>query len=181
MHNNYARHNLHGMYMKLELPRDNIITQEELQTLRPKDRDECLQKLLLQILDLNGQGVTIGELTEQIKINRNTLASHLKTLVAIREAYELNRGRLSVFYKNGKVVHARSTEHKAPNDRFYRFFRLDNDQGKFIYIQERQLDEFRAIKVRGGIMIEDKDFLGFLKELQNFGMEVTEHESKLCR
>ena len=166
--------------MKLELPKE-VITQEELQTLRPKDRDECLQNFLLQILELNNQGVTIAELASQLTISRNTLASHLKTLVAIREAYELNRGRLSVFYKNGKVVHARSTEHKASNDRFYRFFRLDNEQGKFVYIQERQLDEFRAIKVRGGIMIEDKDFVGFIKELQNFGMEVTERESKICR
>ena len=166
--------------MKLELPKD-IITQDELQNLRPKDRDECLQKLLLQILELNNQGVTIAELAEQARMNRNTLASHLKTLVAIREAYVLSRGRLSVYYKNGKVVHARSTEHKAPNDRFYRFYRLDNNEGKFIYIQERQLDEFRAVKVRGGIMIEDKGFIEFLKELQNFGTEVTERESKLCR
>jgi transcriptional antiterminator len=166
--------------MRLELPKE-IITQDELQNLRPKDRDECIQKLLLQILELNNQGVTIAELADQVRINRNTLASHMKTLVAIREAYALNRGRLSVFYKNGKVVHARSTEHKSPNDRFYRFYRLDNDQGKFIYIQERQLDEFRATKVRGGIMIEDKDFLDFLKELQKFGMEVTERESKLYR
>jgi transcriptional antiterminator len=166
--------------MKLELPKE-IITQDELQNLRPKDRDECVQKLLLQVLELNNQGVTIAELAEQIRINRNTLASHMKTLVAIREAYELNRGRLSVFYKNGKVVHARSTEYKSPNDRFYRFYRLDNDQGRFIYIQERQLDEFRATKVRGGIMIEDKDFFEFIKELQKFGMEVTERESKVSR
>jgi DNA-binding transcriptional ArsR family regulator len=166
--------------MKLELPKE-IITQDELQNLRPKDRDECVQKLLLQILELNNQGVTIAELAEQIRINRNTLSSHMKTLVAIREAYELNRGRLSMFYKNGKVVHARSTEYKSPNDRFYRFYRLDNDQGKFIYIQERQLDELRATKVRGGIMIEDKDFIEFLRELQKFGMEVTERESKVSR
>jgi hypothetical protein len=30
-------------------------------------------------------------------------------------------------------------------------------------------------------MIKDEDFLDFLRELQKFGMEVTEHESKLCR
>jgi len=163
--------------MRLKLP-ESIITQEDLQGLRPKDRDECIEKLLLQILELNPQGVTIGEVTEQTKINRNTVASHMKTLVAIREAYDISRGKLSVFYKNGKVVHARSTEHKFPNDRFYRFYRLENDQGRFIYVQERQLDEFRAVKVNGGIMINDKDFLHFLKELQKFGMEVSERESK---
>jgi len=81
-------------------------------------------------------------------------------------------------YKNGKVVHARSTEHKFPNDRFYKFYRLVNEQGKFIYIQERQLDEFRAINVKGGIMVKDEDFMHFMKELRKFVMEVTDRESK---
>jgi len=166
--------------MKLELP-THIVSLDELKNLRPKDRDEYVQKLLLQVLELNSQGVTIPELADQTRINRNTLASHMKTLVATREAFEIVRGKLSVFYKNGKVVHARSTECEFPNDRFYKFYRLSNAQGKFIYVQERQMDEFRAIKVRGGIMIKDEDFMRFLKELQNFGMEVTEHESELCR
>ena len=162
--------------MRLKVPQ-NPIPQEDIRSLRPKDRDQYIQKLILQILALNSQGVTISELAEQTGIHRNTLASHMKTLVAVREAYVINRGKLSIFYKNGKVVHARSTEHKFPNDRFYRFYRLENEQGKFIYIQERQLDEFRAIKVKGGIMINDRDFLGFMKELQKFAMEVTERES----
>lgn len=162
--------------MKIQTPQD-LITAEELRNLRPKDKDQCIQKLILQILELNSQGVTISELAEQTDIHRNTLASHMKTLVATREAYAINRGKISIYYRNGKVVHARSTEHKFPNDRFYRFYRLENEQGKFIYIQERQIDEFRAIKVKGGIMIDDRDFLKFMKELQKFGMEVTERES----
>jgi hypothetical protein len=104
----------------------------------------------------------------------------MKTIVATREAYELKRGKLSVYYKNGKVVHAKSTECRF-NDRFYKFFRLKNEQGNFVYVQERQMDEFRAIKVNGGIMIKDEDFLVFLKELQKFGMEVSESESEHIR
>jgi hypothetical protein len=165
--------------LKLELPQ-NRISPESLKSMRPKDKDECIQKLLLEILELNSQGVTIAELTEQTRIHRNTLSGHMKTIVATREAYELRRGKLSVYYKNGKVVHARSTECKF-NDRFYKFFRLKNEQGNFIYVQERQIDEFRAVRVNGGIMIRDEDFLVFLKELQKFGMEVSESESENIR
>jgi len=165
--------------MKLELPQ-NLISPESLKSMRPKDKDECIQKLLLQILELNSQGITITELMGQTKIHRNTLAGHMKTIVATREAYEVKRGKLSVFYKNGKVVHAKSTECRF-NDRFYKFFRLKNEQGDFIYVQERQMDEFRAIKVNGGIMIKDEDFLVFLKELQKFGLEVSESESEHIR
>jgi hypothetical protein len=150
---------------------------KDLKNMRPKDRDEAVQNLLLQMLELNSQGVTIGELSGQTRISRPTLASHMKTLVATREAYENKRGKLSVFYKNGKVVHARSTECRF-NDRFYKFFRLKNQQGKFIYVQERQMDEYRSTKVNGGIMIKDEDFVPFIKELQKFGAEVTEHESE---
>ena len=163
--------------MKIKVPQE-LIEQEELRSLRPKDRDQYVQKLILRILELNPKGVTISEIADQTNVNRNTVASHMKTLIAIREAYSINRGRLSIFYKNGKVVHARSTEHRLPNDRFYRFYRLENEQGKFIYIQERQLDDLRAIEVKGGIMINDKDFVKFMNELQNFAMEVTERESE---
>ena len=163
--------------MRIQIP-DDLITREELKSLRPKDKDECVQKTLLRILELNSQGVTISEIVNQTKLSRVTLAKHLKTVVATREAYSIKRGKLSIFYRNGKVVHARSTEHKFPNDKFYRFYRLENEQGKFIYVQERQLDEFRAIKVKGGIMIKDEDFLKFSQELTKFAMEVTEHESK---
>jgi DNA-binding transcriptional ArsR family regulator len=154
-----------------------MISPKDLKNMRPKDRDEAVQKLLLNVLDLNSQGVTIGELEEQTRISRPTLSSHMKTLVATREAYENKRGKLSVFYKNGKVVHAKSTECKF-NDRFYKFFRLKNPKGKFIYIQERQIDEFRSTKVNGGIMIKYEDFVPFLKELQNFGIEVSKYESE---
>ena len=172
-----AEHKWKVASLRIKVPQD-IISQDELRSLRPKDKDQCIQKLILRILEMNHQGVTIGELSQETNIHRNTLASHMKSLVATREAYTIKRGKISIFYKNGKVVHARSTEHKFPNDRFYRFYRLINEQGKFIYIQERQLDEFRAVKVKGGIMINDKDFLEFMKELQKFGMEVTERESK---
>jgi transcriptional antiterminator len=163
--------------LRIKLPQDTI-SREEFRSLRPKDKDQYIQKLILQILEMNNQGVTIGELSDQTNIHRNTVASHMKTLVATREAYAINRGKISIFYKNGKVVHARSTEPKFPNDRFYRFYRLENEQGKFIYIQERQIDEFRAVKVKGGIMIEDRDFMKFMNELQKFAVEVTERESK---
>jgi DNA-binding transcriptional ArsR family regulator len=156
--------------LKLELPQ-NCVTPEDLKNMRPKDRDEAVQKMLLQILDLNTQGVTISELVDQTGISRPTMTLHMKTLVATREAYKNTRGKVSFFYKNGKVVHAKSTECRF-GDRFYKFFRLENSQGNFIYIQERQVDEFRAVNVNGGIMVRDMDFIRFLTELQNFGVGV---------
>ena len=180
MPSRYAQHKWSVRALRIKVPHDTI-SRDELRSLRPKDKNQYIQKLILQILEMNNQGVTVSELSEQTNIHRNTLSSHIKTLIATREAYAIKRGKISIFYKNGKVVHAKSTEQKFPNDRFYRFYRLENEHGKFIYIQERQLDEFRAVKVKGGIMIDDRDFVKFMNELQKFAMEVTERESKTRR
>lgn len=161
----------------MEIKAPEILAYKEVLSLRPQDRDSYIQGLIKQILELNSHGVTIAEISKRTRLNRNTIAKHLKKLVAIREAYALNRGNLSIYYKNGKVVHSRSSEHKFANDKFFTFYRLENDEGKFIYIQEKEINEFRATKVKGGILVKDKDFLTFMKELQKFALEVTEHES----
>jgi DNA-binding Lrp family transcriptional regulator len=161
----------------MELKTPEILAYKEVLSLRPRDRDGYIQGLILQILEMNPQGVTIAEISKKTGLNRNTIAKHLKRLVAIREAYALNRGNLSIYYKNGKVVHSRSSEHKFANDKFFTFYRLENDEGRFIYIQEKEIDEFRATKVKGGILVKDQDFLSFMKELQKFALEVTQNES----
>lgn len=162
---------------RMEIKTPEILAYKEVLSLRPKDRDSYIQSLINQILEMNPHGVTIAEISKKTHLNRNTIAKHLKKLVAIREAYALNRGNLSIYYKNGRVVHSRSSEHKFANDKFFTFYRLENDEGKFIYIQEKAINEFRATKVKGGILVKDEDFLTFMKELQKFALEVTLHES----
>lgn len=172
-----VRHILSRGEKSLELKIPEILPREEVLCLRPTDRDSYVQELIKEILKLNPQGITISEVSKRTGLNRNTIAKHLKRLVAIREAYALTRGNLAIYYKNGRVLHAMSSEHGFANDRFFTFYRLENDEGKFIYIQEKEMDEFRAIRVKGGIMIKDEDFLEFMKVLQTFALEVTENES----
>ncbi len=162
--------------MGLSLP-PSMRTQEEVLSMSPKDRDKYMEHVTLEILRLNPEGATIPEIAEATKLNRNTITKHLNRLVAIREAYRIERGSVSIYYKNGKVVHARTVEHSFANDKRYSFFRLHNDEERSVYIQEKETNSFGTVKVKGGIIVKDEDFLEFMKELQKFMVEIENVES----
>ena len=161
--------------MTLELP-PTILKPEDVLSMNPQDRDKYVERLLLQILELNLQGATRSEIRDATGLDRATITKHLDRLLAIREAYRIERGILSIYYKNGKVIHARNIEHKFANDKRYSFFRLVNDEGKFTYIQEKETNSFGTVKVKGGILIRDEALMEFIKELQKFAMELNQLE-----
>lgn len=164
------------MKLELKIP-DEILPQEEIKSLRPKDRDAYISKLILNILELNiSKGITIPEIVRNTKLSRITIAKHLNRLVAIREAYSVSRGKLTIYYKNGRIVHQTNMKDTHLKDRIYSFYRLKNEDGNFIYIQEKERDKYNRIVVKGGILIRDQDFVKFLSELQSFALEVTENE-----
>jgi len=162
--------------MSLSLP-PSMCTQEEVLSMGPKDRDKYMEHTILEILKLNPQGATISEIADATRLYRNTITKHLNRLVAIRESYKIERGPISIYYKNGKVSHSKSIEHSFANDKRYTFFRLQNDEEKSIYIQEKETNSLGTVKVKGGIIVRDEDFFEFMKELQNFMLEVEENES----
>ena len=165
------------MKLELKVP-DEVLPQEEIKSLRPKDREAYISKLTLDILQLNAsKGITIPELVNKTKVSRITIAKHLNRLVAIREAYCVSRGKLTIYYKNGRVVHQTNMKDTYLNDRIYSFFRLKNEDGDFIYIQEKEQDRYNKIIVKGGILVRDQDFLKFLSELQSFALKVSQNES----
>ena len=161
--------------MSLQLP-PAMRTQQEVLSMSPKDRDKYMEHVTLEILKLNPQGATVSEISAATGLYRNTITKHLNGLVAIREAYKTERGNVSIYYKNGKVVHARNVEHSFANDKRYSFFRLINEEEKSVYIQEKETNSFGTVKVKGGIIIKDQDFFEFLKELQKFMLEVEQNE-----
>ena len=162
--------------MTLTLP-PAIRTQEEVLSISPKDREKYMEHTILGILRLNPQGATVTEITAATGLNRVTITKHLNRLVAIREAYRIERGPVSIYYKNGKISHSRNVEHSFANDNRYSFFRLINEEEKSVYIQEKETNSFGTVKVKGGIIIRDEDFLEFMKELQKFMLEVEKSES----
>jgi hypothetical protein len=156
--------------MQIRFP-EKILSREEIKALSPAERDAYIQSVILDILNMNPHGITVFQISSVVPFSRPTIAKHLDILVAIGEAYKIERGNLSIYYKNGKIVHEVDVQSTVISDKIYTFYKLENAEGRFLYIQEKELDEFRAPRVKGGIMINEKDVPRFLLELEKFVKE----------
>lgn len=165
MKRNYVKYGVE--IMKLRVPK-KILPPEEIKRLSPSERDYYIQNVILEILQLNKRGVTVSQVSQTVHFSRPTIAKHLDVLAAIGEAYKIQRGNLSIYYKNGKVVHEEDVQSMVVSDKTYTFYKLKNQEGEFLYIQEKDLDEFRSPRVKGGILINAKDLSLFMKALKKF-------------
>ena len=155
------------MTMKLKSPK-KILSPDEIKRLSPPERDYYIQNVILEILELNKRGVTVSQISQKLSFSRPTIAKHLDILVAIGEGYKIHRGNLSIYYKNGKVVHEEDVESVVVNDKIYTLYKLKNLDGEFLYIQEKDLDEFGSPRAKGGVMINLKDIPRFMGTLKKF-------------
>ena len=151
---------------RLKLP-EKIFSTDEIKRLSPSERDGYIQNIILEILKLN-KYVTVSQVDEQLRFSRPTIAKHLEMLTAIGEAYRVQMGNLSVYSQNGKVVHEADVESIVVSGKIYTFYKLKNQEGDFLYIQERFLDDIKSSKVKGGIMINARDLPMFLEKLKDF-------------
>jgi len=146
----------------------SILSPGEIKALKPNEREDYIRAVILDILRKNEQGVTISEVIEATSFNRVTITKHLEYLVAVREAYKRERGIGTVYFKNGKLVHETDRSSITCGNKAYQFFRLQNPDGVFIYIQEQEKNELRAVNVKGGLMIPLHCFQPFMKGLIHF-------------
>jgi hypothetical protein len=150
-----------------------ILSPEEVQALKPTERENYVRSLIKNILLMNDNGVMASEIVDTTKLNRITVTKHLEYLVAIREAYKSDRGTGSIYYVNGRLIHPTDRLSVPIDNKVYDFFKLENAEGNFIFIQEKEQDELRSKTVKGGIMIKCQDLLQFMDGLQKFRTLVT--------
>jgi hypothetical protein len=161
--------------MEITVP-NVILSPEEIRALKPNEREDYIRDLIRSILTMNESGVLISEVVEATNLNRITVTKHLEHLVAIREAYKKDRGTGAVYYKNGKLVHPTDRFAMNISNKIYDFVQLENAEGRFIFIQEKEQNELRLVTIKGGIMIRFEDFSQFMKGLQKFMIQT---ESRL--
>lgn len=143
-------------------------------TMRGKDRSKYVQKVILDLLENNkAAGMSISEIVAATDFKRDTVAKHLEVLVASREAYKA--GDVSArYHKNGRVLHYRQMANRNFGRRLYTFYQLNNPDGEFIYIQEKEVGRFRTVEDKGGIMVAKEELPRFMTELKEFMKEVAE-------
>jgi hypothetical protein len=153
--------------MEIKIP-NVMLSAEEVQALKPLERENYVRSVIKKILNANENGVMSSEIVEATNLNRITVTKHLEYLVAIREAYKSDRGSGSIYYQNGRLVHPTDRLSVPIGNKVYDFIKLENAEGKFVFIQEKEQDELRLKTVKGGIMIRCEDLSVFMDGLKNF-------------
>lgn len=123
------------------------------------------EKVILDILIANKHGASASELAQATKFAERTIRNHLDILVARGEIHAVIRGRLSVYFARGiiqgeKVI----VKSKTKPGLQYVITNLENDDGSFYYIQQKEIDEYRALRVNGAIMIAIEDGRYFIQQ-----------------
>ena len=153
----------------MEINAPNVmLSPEEIKALKPRERENHIRTLTRNILSMNEKGVMVSEMATATGLNRITVTKHLEHLVAIREAYKKDRGTGAVYYQNGTLVHSTDRFTMNIGNKIYDFVLLENAEGRFVFIQEKEQDELRLMTIKGGIMIRYEDFNQFMKGLQKF-------------
>src|SRR3989304_591545 len=159
----------HGKGKKMEINKPGVmLSPEEIQALKPTERESYVRALIKGILSRNESGIMASEMAYATNLNRITVTKHLEYLVAIREAYKSDRGAGSIYYINGRLIHPTDRLSVPIGNKVYDFFKLENAEGHFVFIQEKEQDELCSKTVKGGIMIRCQDLLQFMDGLQKF-------------
>jgi hypothetical protein len=153
--------------MEIKIP-DVMLSAEEVQALKPLERENYIRSVIKSILANNENGVMASEIVQATNLNRITVTKHLEYLCAIREAYKSDRGSGAIYYQNGRLVHPTDRLSVPMGNKIYDFIKLVNAEGKFLFIQEKEQDELRLKTIKGGIMIRCEDVFPFMNGLQNF-------------
>jgi len=155
-----------------------LVSSETVKSWRVEDREKYIDKVIIDILTANSdQGLTIDDLLTITGFDRRTISSHLTKFVARGEVFKELRGkRLAIYRTNGQPVGKPEFVKGDLKDHYFRLYRLENDDGNFVYIQEREVDSFKRDNVKGVIKIRDEEMQEFIKKLHAFAVRVTKNE-----
>jgi len=156
-----------------------LLGKEEVLAFRPKDRDMYIDKVLLDIIRVNDQGVLPSDLADATGFYIRTIRDHLDKLAAQGQILErqIGRGKYPMYYPVGEVV-GKPLEIKSRSriGKTYMIYKLDARGSNNIYIQERNVDSYGGIGVQGGITIDEDDLQNFIKSLHTFALKMVNKE-----
>lgn len=157
---------------KMVLPR--IMERKVYQGLSPQDKEEYVQRKVLEILEMNPNGVMIPEIDEVTPFTRPTIIKHLEKLVGLRKAYKLRRGRkYFVYYSNGSPIHQeyRIETKGTDGSPSFRGTFINNNFGEYVFLEDLALQSVAG----GSILIKRSDMQRFLE----FVKDVSDQEKKI--
>ena len=155
-----------------------LLEPKQIFTLSPADKDRYYDKVIVDILQANPSGVTISEIEDATNFLAKTLRAHVKRLVAWGEAVSFAKGKMVLYYPNGQIM-GKPTIIEA-RSRLGTVYAVNKIRDAFnnlsYYIQEKELDEYRTLRVKGGISISLDDMRKFVTELHTVSLRDSQNK-----
>lgn len=145
------------------LPRKTVVK------FSPTEKDKYYDQVIVDILNANPAGVSAGEIEKETGFYGRTVRDHLRNLSALGKAYRITRSGLMFYFPSGEIEDdPLIISSKTRDGVFYVANKLTNQRGRFFYIQQKEMDEYRTLVVKGGILIAEEDMKHFIKELHTY-------------
>ena len=97
-------------------------------------------------------------------------------LTARGEAHTITRGGVAFYFTRGIIQGETLTiKSKTKQGLQYIITNLENVDGKFYYIQQKEIDEYRALRVKGSVMIAEEDGHDFIKQFHTHMVREKKH------
>lgn len=149
--------------MKPAIP--TIFSNEKYSAMAPSQKGKYVEKKIDEILRLNTQGITLGDIGQNTPFSRPTIIKHLENLTSRRQGYKILRGNTYVYYPNSKAVYTtQPVEINIDSKRKYSGRIVENDFGQFVFLEERG-----NMQVAGGSWLIPREewdtFKSFIKKI----------------
>jgi hypothetical protein len=153
-----------------------LVEEHDIRTLSPQSKTQYYDKVILEILRANAEGATPPEIEQATAFRGATIRQHLQRLVERGEANSIQKGKLRLYFANGEIVgRPFSINSKMIDGRQYIVTKLEGRGGTSYYIQQRELDSYRSLRVKGGITVDVEDMPDFIKQLHTHVLRRENH------
>lgn len=166
------------MVRPLVQPKDSLSI-EEIRGIPMDERGKYIERYLYELVKKQADGLTLHDIQQITNLPKSTLSKYLELLFSKRKIFKIKRGRFVLFKPNGKIFHPLLErdlilgEDKSGDIKKYRLYLIENPDGRFLYIQEKQIDGNGFEDIIGGIMIPLRGLSTLIEKLNGIlGMKI---------
>ena len=133
-------------------------TEESFRKLSPATKADMLIGYIKKHIREHPDGIVAPIIARDLKLSQTTVNKHLDYLVATRQIYKKEYSpRNVIYFPNGRLSHPYFEMNiDVPGQRF-RISLIENQRGKFLYLQEIQNTPSSGENVTGGIIIKKEN------------------------
>ena len=121
---------------EIKLPKE-MLQKDAYKTLPAKEKEEYINNFLKQLLELNSEGVTTSQVKEVTGFPPSTIWHHLEILKSNGQSRKISHGNVDVYHSFGKPIAVADFDNDKAR---YSVLKVENNEGKFILIQEKRIN-----------------------------------------